>query len=554
MQALALLTAGLAQAQTVPDAGALLQQSERSRVPAPPKAGPALQVAPAPLRALSGATVTVSAFRFQGNTLLSSKELATVVAPFLNRPLDFAQLQDAAVAVAAAYRKNGWIVRAYLPHQEIENGVVTIQVIEAVFGAVRFEGAPPGRVPAERLRPIVQAAQPSGQYLNADALDRALLLLQDVPGVSVSGSLAPGEQVSETDLLLKVEDAALFSGVVGLDNTGSRSTGSARATADLFLNSAAHLGDQVAASLIHTEGSDYGRLAATLPVGAGGWRAGANASYLKYRLVEDDLAALQAHGKSSTLGLEATYPLLRARLRNLYAGFNYDSKRFDNLAAGASVTNYRIDAFSASLYGNALDTLGGGGSNNFNLTLVHGNVDLDGSPNRAADALTTRAAGAFTKLRYAASRMQVLSETFSAYAAVSGQAAGKNLDSAEKFYLGGAYGVRAYPANEGGGSSGQLVTAELRARLPHGTALSGFYDWGHVTVNHDNAFAGAALRNSYVLKGAGLTAGWQGENGVSVKATWARRIGDNPNATATGHDQDGTLIKNRIWLQASLPF
>jgi hypothetical protein len=42
--------------------------------------------------------------------------------------------------------------------------------------------------------------------------------------------------------------------------------------------------------------------------------------------------------------------------------------------------------------------------------------------------------------------------------------------------------------------------------------------------------------------------------GPDFRATWARRIGDNPNPTATGNDQDGSLISNRFWLAASLPF
>jgi hypothetical protein len=42
--------------------------------------------------------------------------------------------------------------------------------------------------------------------------------------------------------------------------------------------------------------------------------------------------------------------------------------------------------------------------------------------------------------------------------------------------------------------------------------------------------------------------------GLNFKATLARRIGDNPNPTPAGDDQDGSLVKNRIWLQVSMPF
>ena len=87
-------------AQTAPDAGSLLQQLERERKPIlPPKALPSRPAEPAALQPLSGASVTVSSFRFVGNTLLSAGQLAPAVAEYLNRPLDFTQLQGASAAV-----------------------------------------------------------------------------------------------------------------------------------------------------------------------------------------------------------------------------------------------------------------------------------------------------------------------------------------------------------------------------------------------------------------------------------------------------------------------
>jgi hypothetical protein len=39
-----------------------------------------------------------------------------------------------------------------------------------------------------------------------------------------------------------------------------------------------------------------------------------------------------------------------------------------------------------------------------------------------------------------------------------------------------------------------------------------------------------------------------------LQAIWARRLGENPNPSASGLDQDGTLDKDRWWLSAKLPF
>ena len=551
--AAAFLSAGLAAAQTPPDAGSLLQQIEQQRRPQlPPKAALPV-VPPPPLQSLGGASVTVTSFRFAGNTLLGAERLTPAVASFLNRPLGFPELQAAATAVAAAYRQAGWVVRVYLPQQDVSGGSVTIQIVEAVFGAVRVEGTA-RRIAAERLTALVDAALAPGAALNGDALDRALLLIDDLPGVSVTGRLSEGQRQAETDLVLAVVDGPLISGDVSADNTGSRSTGTARLLVSASLNSPLRFGDLASATLLHTRGSDYLRAAYSVPIGSRGWRVGVNASHLSYEVVLPELAQLDARGTSTTFGVDGNYPLLRSRLANLYTAVTFDRRRFDNQSAGATTTRYTADSASAGLYGNLFDNLGGGGANTASAAFVQGRVDLNGSPNQAADAATTRTAGSFHKLRFAVARQQVLTDAVSLFGGLSGQRAGKNLDSSEKLFLGGPGGVRAYPVSEGGGSDGTLLNLEVRARLPANVSLTGFYDWGSVRVNHDNDITGAAVPNRFDLKGFGVSVGWVSGFGLGVKATLARRIGSNPNATLTGNDQDGSFRKNRLWLQASLPF
>jgi hemolysin activation/secretion protein len=551
--AAAVLLVGTVRAQTPPDAGSLLQHIEKEQHnQLPPKAAPQF-LPPAPLQSIGGATVTVKSFRFAGNTLLRSQQLARVVAGFLDRPLSFAELQNAAIAVAAAYRQAGWVVRAYLPEQDITGGTVSIQIIEAKFGAVHVEGRTK-RVSAARIESIVDAAQGPGLPVNADALDRALLLIGDLPGVSASGRLTEGQNQSETDLFVTAADGPLVTGEVTADNAGQRATGAGRLIADVSINSPFDFGDRLETLLLGSQGSNYERADYTVPVGSSGWRVGANASHLNYRIVTAAFSSLDAHGNSTTAGLEANYPLVRSRLKNLYAAVNLDDKRFDNESAGATTTHYAIQTASVGLYGNLFDNLAGGGANSASVTLVQGNANLAGSPNEGADYATTRVAGSFQKVRIAASRQQMITDRFSVYGSLAGQYASKNLDSSEKFYLGGADGVRAYPASEAGGAEGVLMDLEARERLPWNFSATGFLDWGSVRVNKNNNIAGAARPNTEELKGVGASIGWIANFGLGLKATYSHRIGSNPNPTVTGDDQDGSHIENRVWLQATMPF
>ncbi len=545
----------LALAQTVPDAGALRQQFEstqprRSQAPAP------LQ-SPAPSEerpSLTGVRVAVQRFVFAGNTLISSAALEQAVQPYVSRTLDFAQLQSAATAVAKRYRRDGWVVRVFLPPQDVTQGVVTVQVVESVLGQVKFEGEAPRRVRRAQVQNIIQAQLAPGAPLNADLLDRADLIANALSGARVSMALVEGDAPQTTDAVVRVTDTAMGAGDVSADNTGAAATGRYRFSANAEWRSPSGSGDALGANWAQSLGSDYLRLGYGIPVGDAGWRVGANASYLQYRLVAPELLALHAQGRSDSLGLEAMYPWVRTRQGNLSLMVSADSKNFDNQANARVSSHYSTHNFSLGLTGNSEDSWGGGGANLFNASWVNGQVNLNGSPNQVGDMNAARTQGGFAKLRFLAARQQVLGQDVALYTAYAGQLASKNLDSSERFYLGGANGVRAYPANEAGGSEGQMVNLELRTFWPQGFALTGFYDWGQVRVNRHNDFSGAALTNVLRLKGAGLALSWQSSGGLNLKATWARRLGVNPAPNAAGNDQDGTLERNRFWLSATAFF
>jgi hemolysin activation/secretion protein len=254
--------------------------------------------------------------------------------------------------------------------------------------------------------------------------------------------------------------------------------------ADLNINSPFQWGELLNTSAMHTEGSDYLRLGATLPADYDGWRLGAHISTMNYHLVLASFAARAIRGSSDSSGLEASYPLVRSGLHNLYLSANADHKNSRNQANGATRSQYSSDSLGLSLSGDLLDNGGGGSASSASLSLTTGQLDLAGSPNQDVDTNGIRAEGAFNKLRYSISRQQTPTQDVSLYATFSGQWSDRNLDSSEKFYLGGANGVRAYPVNEAGGTLGQLLNLELRWRLPQGLNLSGFYDIGQISVNN----------------------------------------------------------------------
>jgi hypothetical protein len=241
----------------------------------------------------------------------------------------------------------------------------------------------------------------------------------------------------------------------------------------------------------------------------------------------------------------------------LYIGANADYRQFSNSNNQQGlVSQYSVMDYSAALYGNFFDTIGGAGANNGSLILTSGYTNLSSSPMlyQSSVANANNAQGSFVKFRYSANRIQNIVDGLSLYASFSGQATNSNLDPSEMFYLGGAYGVRAYPTNEGAGSQAQLATIELRKTLPQNVGTAIFYDYGHLQVNSNNNFAYASALNSYAMKGAGLSLSWRPEASVDLKVIWAKRIGSNPNPTYTGTYQNGTSGNSQFWFTASVAF
>lgn len=549
-----LLAACAAQAQV--DAGALRQQIERDQVFRLPKLQAPVVQTPRVQRAPSGPKVLIERFVLRGHSLVPEDQLQAALSSFLGRPLSFSQLEDAAATVGDQFRALGWTVRVFLPEQDIVQGVATIEVVEATLGAVRSDGdvAKPSSLAA--LRKVIEASQPAGDFLNSHRIDRGLLIANDISGVTVAGSLVEGQEQAQTDLLLKTLAKPPFEVNLSQDNTGSYSTGSSRVAALINFNRFLLPGGVLSTQMAYTEGSKYGRLGVNVPVGSHGLRATASASHLDYQVVNLPVE-VQGRGSSQTYGLELTYPLVRERNRNVYVNLAWDEKVFINYdPLGLLSSDYFSRSWSLSLQGNReTEWLGLSGAFTASLAASSGVLDLRGSPNEDTLAKDANPGGDFHKLRWTLSQEQSLHPKLSVYASVSGQWASKNLDSSEKFSLGGSSGVRAYGSGEASGARAHMANLELRWRVQPTLTFLGFYDTGKVRGNVRNDYRGAPELNRYGLKGRGVGVNWLAFDVFNVRAVWARRKGENPNPNdVTGKDQDGSLVRNRFWLTIAAAF
>lgn len=543
------LFALLSHAQTAPDAGSLLRESER-QVPQRQPPQPAQQAVPrAPeVPKADDLKVRVRSFEISGNTLVTKADLLAALAPWVGREVGFAELQLAVNAVAEEYRKRGWFARPQLPRQDVTTGVIRINVLEARLGAVRIDDdGKKLRVDRGFVDGSMTARQKPGQPLNLNHLERSTSLLNDTPGLNASVILAPGQREGETDAVVKVQDTALLTGTAQVDNQGSRSTGPNKISLGATLDNPTGWGDQGSAYASLSEGSRYLKLLYSRPVGRDGLRLGANVSTMQYELV-GDFAASQSKGSARTLGVTASYPVVRQSTGNVTLNASLDRKRYSNEKAGVQDSEKKIDVAVLVLSGDLFDKVGAGGMTLWSVNLNVGQVDLSGNPaNEQADRNGPRTAGAFTRVGYSAARLQRIDDRSTVWASLNGQSTNGNLDSSEKMSLGGPSGVRAYPVLEASGDQGWQATVEYRRTLSTALQAVAFYDHGRVRLSHATGYPGAPVINDATLKGAGVGLRWTVPGRFTVNGVLAHRIGSNP-LSSNGKDQDGSKVRNRVWV------
>ena len=552
------LTAAQVNAQ---DAGALQRelqlQLERSN-PSPP-AQPESPRTPKPLKPLEQKR-EVKGFKFEGNTLVTESQLQEVVKPWSNTQVSFNDLSDVTTAIRNLYAKEGRVVQATVPPQEIRDGIILIKIVEGKLGQVMIEPATEGqglRVQIGHAQQYFGRASDGTPYIDTRPLNRALILLNELPGVQATGGFEAGANPGESNFRVKLNDGPLFAGQVAASNYGSASTGIGQVIANLSVNDPLGFGDQISLDAIQSLGSTYGQVGYSIPVGHDGWRLGAQANALTYQTLAG-WSSTQAEGIADTVGVNATYPLLREPGNTVNLRLNLESRGYSNSQSGTNISNYQIVAFSTGFNGSYADTSHSLVS--YSLTGVLGNLVINNATQAGQDAGGPGTAGTYKKVGLNISRTDTLTQLPGTtwLMSLNGQLANANLNSSEQIYLGGAYGVRAYPSGQGGGSQGAIFTNELQHRLNENWVVGVFVDVGLVQqyVNLYSSWQGLTnADNTYFLAALGPTLKFEYEK-LQISGALALRLGNNPLYNASGEqlNADNAYKTVQLWVKASYAF
>lgn len=519
--ALAALPAG------APGAGVILHQlAPAPSLPALPEG--AIRLPPTPGQRLrSTLRIPVRRIEIHGNHLLPTLRLEALVRGVEGKTVSLTRLQSYVSRITSAYHRAGYMLAfAYLPPQSIRRGIVRVNIVEPRYDAVTVAGASRFRA-SQAVRVMGVRA---GEAVRLDALNRGLLLLNRTPGVRVEGALVAGGAPGTTTLRLTRRDAPLVGFSLSQSNYGSRYTGSEITSATARLSDPFGYGGALSVNGAISGTGDLRSLGfeADTPDLWNGLLAGVYGAVTSYRL-GGAFTALDEVGRADQIGGYVSDPVLLGPRRVVELRFDVlEAAYAQSTRSTATSARQTIPQERLSVSGQMADRFGSATA--ASLSVTHGDLSIGPAAARAADAAGPRAAGGFAVLRAQLRREQKLPLGLSLTLDAQAQLASKNLDSSQQLYLGGPYGVMAYPVSAGGGDEGYLLTGRLThavpvPRLPGVLSASLLAQAGMVWLHH-SAYAGATGKpeQGEAGIGLGLTYRWRG---VGLDLTYAHQLGAN---------------------------
>lgn len=549
-------------AQSPPDSGTILRQQRQPGVTLPDRLpSDREKESLSPPATDSGVRVLVKGFRFTGGDgIATGAELQELVRDSVGLELGFSDLKIVASMVTNYLReKKGYLLaRAYLPKQDITEGIIEIAIISGrIEGKVGINIKEPGRIKPSLLEGIAARAIPADSPARLEQIERAVLLINDLPGINSRASLEPGAKPGSTRVVINAAEGNIFRGALSGDNYGDRFTGALRTTGQLSTYDPFGFGDQLNLSFILAERLTQWRAFYALPLGSTCFNWNTSYTGLTYELGKD-LKDLNAKGRADSMYTGISYPLVRSRNASIWAGAGFEYMTLEDEANRIETSDRELPLGEASVSGTFYDTFYGGGLTSAAISLTGGDADLSGNAaNKTIDDAGPGTHGNFMRANYSLARLQRLTRHIALYGSARGQFASGNLDSSQKFILGGPTGIRAYPVGEAPGDEGHAVTLETRFDLPFMPSWAtaqfiGFFDTGWIKLHRDTwpgSVTNAGNENDYLLSGCGAGINMGKPGLYNIRAFYAHKIGPNYGKSLSGKDADNLSDGGRFWLQ-----
>lgn len=444
----------------------------------------------------------------KGSTVYSHNAFKRWQKRFIDKKVSLALIYRFAEKITTKYRNDGYLLsRAIVIPQKIKNGAVTIQVVEGYIGNLKIRGPVKGsKIFLKSYGKGLLRSSP----LKAKDLERYLLLIDDLPGVSVESVLVPSQdEPGASELILTLKHKNMDANA-GIDNRGSKFNGPIQLRAGVNANSALGLYDRLGVQGIMTSQPDellFFNGFAEVPISSEGTKLFISGSISKSE-PGSSLKQFKVEGDSNSFTFRVSHPFIRSRGKNLKGYFGFTSRNSETDLLGSNITTDRLRILNMGMAYDYVDRFRG--VNLISVDLSKGIDFMDatgpGSPNLSrADGRSD-----FTKLSGDVLRLQELGLGWSFLAGFSWQYAFDSLLSSEEFGLGGSQFVRAYDPSEVTGDQGVALKLELQKGIKtdwsYLKSFQSYLYFDHGTVVLRNTTAVQDDSSSLTASGLGVRA------------------------------------------------
>ena len=419
--------------------------------------------------------IQVDQFVLIGNSLFDDEILLGEIADYVDTAITLDQIYQAADRIQQFYRAQGYLLTSvYVPAQKISSGTVRLEIIEGRLEGLQLEGELKSYKSKFLLSQLDDLKL--GEVITSPELEKEVLLLNDLPGLSARAVILPGSEYGTSTITI-IADEDRSQSTIRLNNYGRVSLGEARIEAGWLYANPFFQGDQLNLSAIVSEDArllfvraDYDAL-----INKSGTRVGIGASAFDYEVDTEELnlGGLDISGDGANLRLLVSHPLLRKQRNRLdfIAVYRRDETNED---INQIIKTESIKVLDLTLQWQPTHANGSVSSAFFTFSSNFEN-NSDGSKD---DALKDK----FT-IDY--SYHTLFAKTWFALLRANLVFASDPLPDVERYRLGGPNSVRAYPSAEAAGDEGELFSVDIgkRFRLSGTTLLIAklFADTGKVT-------------------------------------------------------------------------
>lgn len=435
-----------------------------------------------------------------GNKTLQRSAFQRCLSPVAGKSVSEDALLTLSQCISKVYIDAGFsLSRAIIPPQDVEGGRLKVKVIEGYISTYEIEGVSGDQYNISRVMKAVLAERP----LTLKTLERQLLLLNDIPGLTVKDTSLEeiGEMTGVFRLALYVDYWKVWTSS-SMDNRGSKAIGPLQNYSSLYFNSLLLEGDSIGLSYSSVPESgdelNYTALSIDIPLGGSGLRLQGylNASKVK---PSDQRKLQNTEYDRLSGGVSLNYALRRSLDFSAWIGGGIWSYSHEEEDIFGQYLNDDVRGISLNASLNFFDPLGAE-------TTVYASLrkGLDiGEASKKGESNLSRFDGdpQFTRFNLTYARFQALNENWSFRIDTHLQLATQGLLSTEEYYLGGSRFGRGFESGIIGGDSVFASSIELRYYKNlnlgwlNGGQLYGFLDMGSI-IDDFNPFSNGAFISS----------------------------------------------------------